>query len=572
MHYLLDKQYFTLFNPCMKMRVAYAKRRYKDKVYVTPLIVTSYRDEHGVARNKTLASLSKLPDWLVAWIEKGLKHGDASVVQEYVHVDELELMRTWTVGPAFVVLSVLKQLGILSLLMSFLSLKQFAAITAIIIERVTNPKPLSVMALQRQFGEEAAAQLLGMKDSPALKTWYRALACLEDRREKILCALFQRNHAPGQLYLYDITSSYFEGQTCPLGEYGYNRDGKKGKKQVVIGVICDEEGCPIWVDVFKGNTSDQTTVKTQLINLKTQLGVEKFVFVGDRGMVTHARIEELEQEGWWESFSYITALTRQEMMAFVEDDNHPIQLDLFDHQNLIEVQDGPNRYVLCHNPLREKRDCETRLRLLKLTEEKLESIHRNVLAGRYKKKDVIAKKLYRWLNRWNMGRFFHVQYDEGKFSYTRNEVEIDRYSRLDGCYVIRSNATKELAPAELLERYKDLKYVEQAFRQMKTTDIQVRPIRHFNEHQVRGHIFACFLAYRVIWELRKRLHPVLKRDPDTNHCEAGSLVEVWRALSTISMGQLKTHGKNIFKLTELTSHAKKILKLCQTPGLEEILR
>ena len=557
----------------MKLRVAYAKCRYKDKVYVTPLIVTSYRDEKGVARNKTLVSLAKLPDWLVHWIEKGLKHGDETVLEEYVHIEELQLERMWSVGPAFVALAVLKQLGVFALLMAHLGMKQAAAVLAIIVERVVSLKPLSVMALQRQFAEEPVAQMLGLEESPALKTWYGALGKLEGKREEILQALFRRNHTPGRLYLYDITSSYFEGQTCPLGEYGYNRDGKKGKKQVVIGVICDAEGCPIWVDVFKGSTSDQTTVKTQLINLKTKLGVEEFTFVGDRGMITHARIEELEQEGWWENFSYITALTRQEMMALVEDQTHPIQLDLFDHKNLVEIQDGSNRYVLCHNPQREQRDHETRLRLLELTERKLQSIHQNVAAGRYKKRDVIAKKLYQWLNRWNMQRFFEIEYDEAKFSYARKEKQIERYSRLDGCYVIRSNVQKwQQTTKELVERYKDLKFVEQAFRYMKTTDIQVRPIRHFNEPQVRGHIFVCFLAYRVVWELRQRLQPVLQRDPDTRRCEAGSLAEVWRALATIGLGKLKTEGKTVFKLTNLTPHVQKIVKLCHVPSLEDILR
>ncbi|MFP4172838.1 MAG: transposase [Candidatus Hydrogenedentota bacterium] len=188
--------------------------------------------------------------------------------------------------------------------------------------------------------------------------------------------------------------------TCPLGAYGYNRDGKKGKKQVVLGVICNEAGCPIWLDVFKGDTADQTTVKQELLALKDKLGVERFTFVCDRGMVTHARIEELEQEGWWEQFNYITALTRQEMMGLVDDEDHPIQLTLFDHRHLGEVEHKGTRYVLCHNPEREARDRETRLRLVALTEAKLERLRANVEAGRVKNRDVIARRLYRWLNRW----------------------------------------------------------------------------------------------------------------------------------------------------------------------------
>ena len=316
----------------MKMRVAYAKRRYKNKVYETPLVVTSYRDQNGTPRNKTLANLSKLPQFVVELIDRALKRGDGSALDEYVHIEDLHYPGSVTIGPTFVAMAVLKQLGISEMLMKSLTPKQAAAIFSIIVERIIAPKPLSVMALQRRFEREPISHLLGPAKAPARKTWYGALAKLEHKRESILQDLYRRNHTPGDLFLYDITSSYFEGETCPLADYGYNRDGKRGKKQVVIGIICDAVGRPIWVDVFRGNTSDQTTVRQQILNLNNKLGVENFTFVGDRGMVTHARIEELEKEGWWEHFRYITALTRQEMMALVEDEAHPVQLELFDHQ------------------------------------------------------------------------------------------------------------------------------------------------------------------------------------------------------------------------------------------------
>ena len=556
----------------MKLRVSYAKSRYKNKVYETPLVVTSYRDEKGVARNRTLLNLSKLPKYVVKLVEEALKRGDASALEEYAPVDDIEYEGSVTVGPAFVVLTVLKQLGIYDAVMASLPRRQAVAILNIVTERVTAAKPLSVMAQQRRFEQEPLAFLLGQDSAPALKTWYAGLARLEDAREAMLQELFARNHGPGELYLYDITSSYFEGDTCALAAYGYNRDGKKGKKQVVLGVICDEAGCPVWLDVFKGNTADQTTVKQQLLALKDKLGVKNFTFVGDRGMVTHARIQELEQEGWWEQFSYITALTRQEMMGLVDDEDHPLQLTLFDHRHLREVEHKGTRYVLCHNPEREARDRETRMRLLALTEHKLERLRANVEAGRVKNKDVIARRLYRWLNRWGMERFFEVDYGEALFTFSRRHDEVERYVRLDGCYVIRSNAAPDRqSTQDLRERYKELKYVEQAFRTMKTTDIQTRPIRHFNEPQVRGHLFACFLAYRVIWELRQRLAPVLQRDPNTKRCQAGSLAEVWRELSDITVGKIRAAGATHFKLSHITPYLRKLLTLCQVPSLETIL-
>ncbi len=556
----------------MKLRVAHAKCRYKDKIYDTPLVVTSYRDEQGVSRNKTIVSLAKLPKYIVKLVEEGLKRGDASVLEEYAPLHEIMYSDSVVVGPTFVVLTLLKQLGVYDALFSSLPPQQATAILSIVVERVVAAKPLSVMAQQRRFAREPLAFFLGQAEAPALNTWYAALATLEAKREGMLQGLFARNHVPGDLYLYDITSSYFEGDCCPLGAFGYNRDGKKGKKQVVLGVICDPEGCPIWIDVFKGNTSDQTTVKQELLNLKTNLGLEGFTFVGDRGMVTHARIEELEKEGWWEDFSYITALTRKEMMALIDDEQHPIQLELFDHRRLTEVDHEGTRYVLCHNPQREDRDRQTRLRLLELTEQKLTSLRDNVAAGRVKKKDVIARRLYRWINRWGMGRFFSTTHEEASFSYSRREDEIARYARVDGCYVIRSNVAPERQSTEALrDRYKDLKYVEQAFRTMKTTNIQTRPIRHFNEPQVRGHLFACFLAYRIVWELRQRLAPVLERDPETKRCEAGSLAEIWRELSDITVAKLEVGDKIHLKLSQLTPYAKKLLTLCQVPDLNTIL-
>lgn len=556
----------------MKMRVTFAKRRYKDKVYETPLVVTSYRDEKGVPRNKTLANLSKLPAFVVDLISRALKVGDVDILSEYVHVSEITHLGAIVIGPVFVVLSLLKQLGIWGVLKARLTTQQFIAVLAIITERVISAKPASVAALQRMYPKGPLAHFLREPKAPQRKTWYKALGALEKEREWILKQLHARSQVPGTLYLYDITSSYFEGKTCPLAKYGYNRDGKKGKLQVVIGIICDQRGCPVWVDVFEGNTVDQVTVKQQLLNLREKLGVEEFTFVGDRGMVTNARIEELEKDGWWESFSYITAMTRQEMMKAVDDTNHPVQLDLFDHHRLVEVEKDGTRYVMCYNPRRKEEDRSTRERLLGLTEEKLACISKNVEAGRIKRKEVILRRVYRWLNRWGMERFFEVCSEDGSFSYQRREDVIERYSRLDGCYVIRANAAAErIATTDLQKRYKDLKHVEQAFRQMKTADIQIRPIRHFHESNVRGYIFACFLAYRVIWEVRHRLAPLLERDPKTNRCEAGSLSEVWHELSLVTAGKYEVKGAVHIKIAPPSPYVQKILRLLQVPTLQTTL-
>jgi transposase len=557
----------------MKLRVIYAKRKYKGKTYTTPLVVTSYRDAGGVPRHKTVINLSALPSFLVSLIEKGLKLGDVDVLHQYGLIADFKYLTSLVIGPAYVVFQLLKELEIIVILKTFLTKTQVMIICALIIERVTHGKPLSVSALCRRFTKEASFHLLRASQSPELKTWYRSLGALEQNREAILKELFKKHQRPGELYLYDITSTYFEGEKCLLAEWGYNRDGKKGKKIIVIGLICDEQGCPIWIEVFKGSTSDQTTVLKQFKTLQEELGIEEFTFVGDRGMLTKGRIDELEERGWLERFRYITAITRKEMMQLVEDINHPIQLSLFDERDLAEVEHGGVRYILCHNPLKRQEDRATRERLLEKTEQKLFMIQKNVAAGNWKSKDVIAKRLYRWGNHWGMEKFFNVEYDEGWFSYRKDEEKIQQYTKLDGCYVIRSNVDKKkLNRKQLLCRYKDLKMVEQAFRTMKTTELQVRPVRHWTPVNVRGHVFMCFLAYRIIWEVRQRLAPLLMRDEETRQCEAGSLTEIWRELSTISVGMLNVKDKIIYQLSRICPESQKILDLLQIESIEQIVK
>lgn len=321
----------------MKLRVTYAKRSYKDRVYTTPLVQYSYRDEHGTPRHKTVLSLAKLPDHVVKAIDEALQHGDTRVLETQAPVANFRYERAVSLGPAWVSPQLMTQLGIVAAVRSHLTSAQAVAALAFIQERVTAERPLSVSALQRHFEHAPFRCLLGSPSSPALNTWYAALSALEQHRPAILNAFYQQSPPPLRVFLYDITSSYFEGTCCPLAAFGDNRDGKKGKKQVVIGVIADGEGRPVWCDVFQGNPSDQTTVRDQLLALRDQLQVQEFIFVGDRGMGTSARIDDLDQEGWGERFSYITALTRRELLQVAQDDQHPLQPELVDHHHLVEV-------------------------------------------------------------------------------------------------------------------------------------------------------------------------------------------------------------------------------------------
>lgn len=539
-----------------------ARRRYKDKVYETPLVVTSYRDDNGVSRNRTVLNLTGLPPHAIHAVRVALREGPhatpAGLPVRYSH--------SVPVGATHAVVHLLHDIGIGRALEDRLPAKQFTAVLAMIVQRVTAEKAASKRRLCHDFAESALALIRDERQGPALKTWYQALDSLARARPQILKALFPKRHSKPRLFLYDITSSYFEGTHCPLARFGYNRDGKKGKMQLVIGLMTDHEGKPVWVQVFEGNTADQTTVLDQIKLLRNTLGIQELVFVGDRGMLTHSVIEDMESEFGERKVDYITALKRQEMMELVERQDHPIPPELFDEQELCEVWHGQVRYVLCCNPDRRERDAQMRERLLAKTEAKLESIQNNVASGRIKRRDVIMKRLFRWLNKWGMERFLQVDYDEGRFAYQRDADEIKRYSRLDGCDVVKSNVCLDtMDKDEVASRYKSLKHVEQAFRTMKTTELETRPIRHWTPSRVKGHVFMCFLAYRVIYEARKRWACELERDPITRECDGDSLREMWATLDRITAGYVCVANETLCQVGRITPVQKRYLEELRAP-------
>lgn len=546
----------------MKLRVTVARRKYRDRVYETPLVVTSFRDEQGVPRTKTVVNLTGLPPHVIDAVRRALQNGAEGISAEV----PVGYSHSVPVGGAHAVRQVLQRLGVADALARHLSPQQLTAVVAMIIQRVSGEKAASKRRLCDDFAQSGLSLLLGESKGPALQTWYRALDALEASREELLKELFPSGDSHARLFLYDITSSYFEGTHCPLAFFGYNRDGKKGKLQIVIGVLTDSDGRPVWVQVFQGNTADQTTVLEQVQRLRNELGIQELVFVGDRGMLTHSVIEDLESEFTQRKIDYITALKRQELLALVEEPDHPLQLELFADRELCEVWDGEVRYVLCHNPHREAQDAATRERLLDRTEEKLQALEKSVRTGRLKQRDLILKRLCRWVNRWKMERFFTVDYDVGHFHYERNEAELKRYTLLDGCYVVKSSlAADAMDKEEIVARYKSLKHVELAFRLMKTAELETRPIRHWTSSRVKGHVFMCFLAYRVLYEARHCWSEELKRDPVTRICSGDSLKEMWAELDRISAGYLRVGDQLICQLGRITDQQKRYLEQLRVP-------
>jgi hypothetical protein len=536
-----------------KRQVKWFKRQRGEKVYRYAWIGHCKRNKNGTPIFVREANISHLSPEQIEAIAQALRNGGEAGVPE----SEVRFLDSLSMGDTWAVVGICEDLGIRAALDAVLAPDALDAVTAMIVDRVINPKPHSKRALCDSYPQSALCDLLQADPIP-LEQWYRSLGSLHSAQAEIETCLAE--DATDGVFLYDITSSYFEGQNCPLAAFGYNRDGKKGKKQIVIGLLANSEGRPLALRVFNGNTRDDTTVVGWLDRLRDQFGAQDLVFVGDRGMVTSS-IRRAIDESDRERIEYITALTRREIMDRLDDDGHPLQLGLFDHRGLAEIEHDGQRHVLCFNPEKQSEDCETRNRLLDKTEEKLRMVERNVAGGRWRKQKVIAARFHRWLDHWNMGRFFEVEYGPGTFSFRRDEEKIREWERLDGCYVILTTVKSDkLGTEDVRDHYKSLSQVEQAFRTMKTTDQFIRPIRHWAPDNVRGHVFMCMLAYLVIWEARGRFSGLLGRDPRSHECEGDSLREIWAALAEgVKVGTIRIGGQPVRQLAPLNSYTRKLL-------------
>ena len=323
------------------------------------------------------------------------------------------------------------------------------------------------------------------------------------------------------MVLYDLTSSYLEGHCCPLAKRGYSRDGKRGKLQIEFGLLCDREGCPVAVEVFDGNTADPMTVGAQIDKLRRRFGLSRVVWVGDRGMLTEARIrEEVKPAG----LDWISALRSCAIRDLVE--SGTVQMSLFDEVDLIEIRTEAypgERLMVCRNPLLATERARKREALLQATEALLEPIvgatqrEKRRLAG----KDKIGLRAGKVLGRYKMAKHFELEIGDTSFGYRRDPESIAREAALDGLYVVRTSLpAAQLDAAATVRAYKSLSAVERAFRSFKTVDLKVRPIYHYAAERVRAHVFLCMLAYYVQWHLRARLKPLLFDDDDPSAAEA----------------------------------------------------
>lgn len=474
------------------------------------LLRESYR-HGGKVRKRTLANLTQWPPEVVAGLRALIKGGKVSL-----DGDGFEIERSLPHGHVAAVLGVLRDLE-LHKIIAPRRCRQRDLVEAMIVARIIEPR--SKLATARGLsGETAFTSLggvlgLGTADENDL---YAAMDWLLKRQERIEEALAQRHLHDGMLVLYDLSSSYFEGKTCPLAKLGYSRDGKKGTLQIVYGLLCDVEGRPIAIEVFSGNTSDPATLMPQVDKIRNRFGLARVVLVGDRGMITEARIrEDLDSV---EGLNWITALRGPAIRGLVEAGH--LQPSLFDEMDMAEIAspDYPGqRLIVCRNPLLADLRRHKRQELLEATEGELAKVVTAVTRTRrpLRGADKIGLRVGRIINRYKVAKHFTVRIDDDSLAYERKDEQVAAEAALDGFYVIRTDVPKEALDAEQTVRaYKNLSKVERAFRRIKTVDLHIRPIHHRTSDRVRAHVLLCMLAYYVEWHMRQRLAPVLFDDAD----------------------------------------------------------
>ena len=485
-----------------KVHVATTRRHYKGKVYETHLLRRTYR-EGGKVKNETVGNLSHLPAETIELIRRSLAG------EHFVSGSDLEVRRSRPHGHVVAVAEVMRQLGMAELL-DRQPCRQRDLVLALIGARLLEPQ--SKLATSRTWGESTLSAVFGVEDA-SVDEIYAALDWLRERQPKIEERLARRHLAEGGLALYDLSSSYVEGRHCPLAQLGYSRDGKRGTLQIEYGLITDAEGRPIAVEVVPGNTGDPATVATQVEKLKDRFGLQDVVLVGDRGMLTQARIETLKERG---GIGWISALRSPAIRALVE--AGAIQMSLFDERSLVEIAhpDFPGeRLVVCRNPRLAEERARKREDLLQATEAKLQPIVEAVEVGRLRGAAAIGLRVGRVIGTYKMGKHFAVEITDDSLRVERQPAEIAAEAALDGLYVIRSSVAEDkLASDQLVRAYKQLSQVERAFRTWKGYDIQVRPIHHWAEERVRAHILLCMLAYYVRWQLERAWAPLLFRDEE----------------------------------------------------------
>jgi len=467
------------------------------------LLRESYR-ENGKVKSRTLANLSKLPVESIEVLRRSLKGEQLAPVTE-----AFEVLASSHHGHVHAVMLALQRLDLARCLDSRRS-RNRDLVVAMIIARILAPN--SKLATTRWWQDTTLPAILGVEDANESEL-YAALDWLLQRQQPIEKKLAARHLQNDALALYDLSSSYFEGVTCPLAAFGHNRDLKKGKLQVNYGLLTNVRGIPVAVSVFEGNTGDPKTLLVQVNCMRERFAIERFVLVGDRGMITQKQVDVLQT---LEGIDWITALRPGAIRHLLDD--KVLQMGLFDERNLFELShpDFPGeRLVACRNPELAKRRAEKRRSLLEATVKELDQVCAMVERRRLQGEDKIGLRVGKVINKYKVAKHFILEIQPRHFAYSLDQDKIAAEAALDGLYVIRTSLDQHHISAEdAVRSYKQLSHVERAFRSMKTVDLQVRPIRHRLEGRVRAHIFLCVLAYYVQWHMVEAWRELLFCDED----------------------------------------------------------
>lgn len=570
------------------MYVSTTIRKRNGKAYKNHLIRSSYR-ENGKVKHKTICNISHLPADLIESIRKRLKIGKP------LEANGFSITRSLPHGHVKALLQLIKNIGLDQVIAAKPSPER-NIILALIIQRIINP--CSKLASFKEFQKATATTSIGQElnlEAVSKDDVYSALDWLFSSQERIEKKLAHKHLDQGTIVLYDISGSYYTGKESELVQYGYNRDSKKGHPQIVYGLLCNKQGCPVGIEVFPGNTADCATLSEQIEKVREQYGISQVVWVGDRGMITSKTINEELKDS--EGLEWITALRTQQVKKLVN--QGAIQRSIFDKEYLAEIDssDYPGeRLIVCKNPFLAEERQRKRQELLNATCKELDKVVKatNRKTKPLRGKDNIGVEVGAVINNHNMSKHISYTIEEDTFSYEIDEKSVAEEETLDGLYVIRTSLPKEdFSATQAVETYKELSNVEWAFRTLKTTRLELRPIYHWTEERIKSHVFLCMLCYYVEWHLQQRLQPILYADDKkeegsekraspvapsqksdaalkkaaTHSTEEGFVVHNMKTaldfLGTICKNEIQyeNHEEQLYVTTEPTPYQKKILEL-----------
>jgi len=508
------------------------------------LLRNSYRED-GKVKKDTMCRFSGLSLEQLRMMQAAIQ-GKTAMKDEFIITNNREY------GASFTGITILRQTGLHTDIFSKPSELWVKAALAMIIGRLVYAG--SKLALSHCGSYSALWEICGINGEIDVDLHcYETMDRLLERQNAIQKKLASKYLKNGTLVLYDITSCYMEGkyENSELVEYGYNRDQKRGHEQIVISLLCTKDGCPIAVEVFSGNTKDETTVLDKVEEISTKYGLEKVIFIGDRGMVTQAKYEKLNHD----LIKVVTALTHSNIQSLCED--KVIQMSLFDEENIVEVVDGGARYCLCKNPDMETKETATRQRLIKKTTDELDKI----IACKRKTKYSKAIRAGKVVGKYKMGKFIIFEGSGDNISYKLDQKKVDQEVCLDGCYIVFTDVPQEeMAAIEAVKNYKSLLKVEQAFRNMKTVRLEIRPVHHKTDNRIKCHVFICMLAYYVMWHMNQRLQPLYDADgvgPDRKY----TFDYVMEILKRVSTQSVEVCGAKSNVISTPTTEQSKILGL-----------